>query len=129
MKREQMWGGQVPTVKPSDLLADWRMMHGISVVCRTQEMDFDGPAVDGAVWYRAAVLYVMEWAGLLKDWIQGGELDEAVIRVVAEFPLKLSKPGAREKAPFYDILNEAKRIKDMQRLNLKDENSVHLNVP
>jgi hypothetical protein len=48
-----------------------------------------------AVWHRAAMLQLLAGPiGLLSRWLRDGELDDAVIRVAATFPMKRMSVGA-----------------------------------
>lgn len=117
----------MPTVEPADLLPQWRML--VQGKATKSDFEFHNKMQKGmqeayknqtedssyyrAVWIRGGLLGLMNIHGLLKDWIHEGELDEIMFRVVARFPVKHMKPGDAEKAPFDEILKEAKRIKDM----------------
>src|SRR6516164_10127950 len=114
-----------PPVDPAELSARWKLMRGIISVYGNQQVAMDirgkedqdqseevkkAKALNAqAVHGRARMLYLMEKHGLLKDWIQNGELHETVLRVMAEFPLEPMKPGVLQKAPYYEILDEIKK--------------------
>lgn len=112
-----------PPVDPVELSNRWKLIHGIQAAVGNQQfvLNLPGdeekrkdPAEAMGLHWRVSILGLMEKRELLKDWIHDGELDEIIIRVAAKFPMEPMKPGVRIKAPYDDILKEAKRIKDME---------------
>ncbi len=52
-----------------------------------------------AIWYRIAILEMVTEQGLLSHWLANGELEEAVFKVFATFPLKRIQKDGQEGFP------------------------------
>jgi hypothetical protein len=66
-----------------------------------------------AVYHRASMLYFLGLMGqsirLLSPWLHNGELDDAVFKVFATFPMKRIQKGSQEGFPF-DVEELTKQI-------------------
>ena len=62
-----------------------------------------------AIWYRMAMLEMLAEHGVLSPWLHDAELDDAVFRVFAAFPVKRIQKGGQEGYPF-DVQGLVKQI-------------------
>jgi len=104
--------GPVPVVLHEDIKAAW-------ITCSDLDARFaDRPVGIGievfqracspganiaAVVYRTWMLQFMEEFGLLNRWLHNGELDEAVFRVAATFPLTKMQAGVVHEGFPFDV--------------------------
>jgi hypothetical protein len=114
----ELGNGLIPSVNPADL-------RSVCAVQRDVRSRFPGqqilmaddawehacsPGADlFAIWYRIAILEMVTEQGLLSHWLHNGELEEAVFKVLATFPLKRIQKGGQEGFPF-DIQELTKQI-------------------
>jgi len=112
--------GPIPSVNPADL-------RSVEAVQRDVRSRFPGKQVimDDDAWkracspggdlfamfYRIAFLEMLADQGLLSPWLHNGELDDAVFKVFATFPIKRIQKGSQEGFPF-DIQELTKQIEN-----------------
>jgi hypothetical protein len=112
--------GPIPSVN----LADLRSVEAVQRDVRSRFpgkqviMDDDAwkracsPGADlFAMFYRIAFLEMLADQGLLSPWLHNGELDDAVFKVFAAFPIKRIQKGGQEGFPF-DIQELTKQIEN-----------------
>ena len=63
-----------------------------------------------AVWYRASLLQLCERLGLLSRWLNDDRLNDAVIKVAADFPMDKLEAGVVRKDLPLDVQEFLKRI-------------------
>jgi hypothetical protein len=106
--------GPIPAVDPNDLRKMWAYIENQDDAVGTDITVFKSicsPAADiFSVWYRASMLGLCDRVGLLSRWLKDGYLDDAVIKVAADFPMdKLDVDVVRHSLPF-DVQEFLKRI-------------------
>ena len=103
--------GLIAAVDPADIRSVWRMQREVQARApgqhaRAISVEFYKRACSpganvGAVWFRAAMLGMLERFGMLAPWIQEGVIADAVFQVAATFPMKGMAIGTpREGLPF-----------------------------
>ena len=110
--------GSIPSVNPADLRSVCAVQRDVQSRFSGQQvlMDDDAwkdacsPGADlFAIWYRIAMLELLTEQGLLSHWLHDGELDDAVFKVLATFPIKRIQKGGQDGFPF-DIQELTKQI-------------------
>jgi hypothetical protein len=113
-------GNDLPFVNPADLrsflavLRDIRLrfpgQQGVLIVDRDDLKHACSPGADlFTIGYRIAMLQMVADQGLLSPWLPNGELDDAVFKVFATFPIKRLPRGGQEGFPF-DVQELTKQI-------------------
>ena len=115
--------GPIPPVDPADLRRVWDMQRGFHARapgavtgdptrppsasgCGTLDNEFykraSSPGANvGAVWFRTAMLGMLEMLGMLAPWIHEGVVADAVFKVAATFPMEGVTIGVpRQGLPF-----------------------------
>jgi hypothetical protein len=103
--------GLIPAVDPADLRSVWKMQrevqerapggHAAILSDELYKRACSPGANIGAVWFRTAMLGMLEMFGMLAAWIQEGVIADAVFQVAATFPMKGIAIGTpREGFPF-----------------------------
>ena len=110
--------GPIPSVNPADLRSARAVQHDVrSRFPGQQVLTADdawkhacSPGADVfAIAYRVAMLETLTEQGLLSPWLHNGELDDAVFKVFATFPMKRIQKGGQEGFPF-DVQELTKQI-------------------
>jgi hypothetical protein len=110
----------IPPVNPADLRSVEAVQRDVRSRFPGKQvlMDNDawkracGPGADlFAMFYRIAFLEMLADRGLLSPWLHNGELDDAVFKVFATFPVKRIQKGGQEGFPF-DIQELTKQIEN-----------------
>jgi hypothetical protein len=111
--------GPVSAVDSADLRAAWDLFGDVRARNADQKVAigvamFERACSPGAsvrsVYYRAAMLQLCERRGLLSPWLHDGQLEEAVFRVAATFPMKkMQVETVYESLPF-DVREFARQI-------------------
>jgi hypothetical protein len=98
----------VPTVKPADLKSLWRIVNLCRAVSpsgslgsRTLEEACSAGADIEAIYFRATMLSMMP--GMLASWTRNGELDDAVFKIAAAFPMHKIKASVVQQGPPFDV--------------------------
>jgi hypothetical protein len=102
--------GFIPAVDPADLRSVWELQREVqarapgghaAISVEFYKRAYSAGANVGPVWFRAAMLGMLEMLGMLAPWIQEGVLADAVFQVAATFPMKGMAIGTpREGFPF-----------------------------
>ena len=100
----------LPEVAPADLLAHWRLIHGLPQTGQ-YAVDVRGKYASDpqAVHARYAIIWLLTRRKLLDDFIHGSEIDDVVLDVVAKYPLEPAWPGKKNPFPMNEILEEIKK--------------------
>jgi hypothetical protein len=110
--------GPIPSVNPADLRSveaeqrDFRSRFpGVQIVSGDDAWKSAcSPGTDlFAMFYRIAFLEMLADQGFLSPWLHNGELDDAVFKVFATFPMKRIQKGGQEGFPF-DIEELTKQV-------------------
>ena len=113
--------GEVPPVDAADLKGVWKLTREVTSSFKGQQVavameayrSVCHPEADAhVVWYRATMLGLLAMlAGPMKlSWMRGDELDEAVFRVMAGFPVRFMKRGAPQRGFPFDIEEFLKEV-------------------
>jgi hypothetical protein len=117
--------GPVATVNPGDLQKVWAICHRRNI--RTPNQQFaigfnafkvvcSSGADVHAVWCRASLLELMcGRMGLLSRWLHSGELDDAVFKVAATFPIKKLQVGVVHQGLPLDVKEFLKQIEELPK--------------
>ena len=112
--------GPIPSVDSADLGKVWAVQRDARSRFPGQKILADAddweqvcsPDVDlFAIWYRMAMLEMLAEHGVLSPWLHDGELNDAVFRVFATFPVKRIPKGGQEGYPF-DVQRLVKQIEE-----------------
>jgi hypothetical protein len=111
--------GPVSAVDSADLRAAWDLFEDV----RARNLDqtvaigialFERACSPGArvrsVYYRAAMLRLCERRGLLSPWLHDGQLEAAVFRVAATFPMKKMQVGTVDESLPFDLPEFTRQI-------------------
>ncbi len=111
--------GPVAAVDSADLRAAWKLLGDVSRRNADQPVAigsgmFERACSPGAsvrtVYYRAAMLQLCERRGLLSPWLHNGQLEEAVFRVAATFPMKKMQVGTVYESLPFDVPEFTRQI-------------------
>jgi hypothetical protein len=98
----------VPAVNPANLKSLWRIVKLFrtvspsgSIASRTLERACSDEADVEAIWFRATMLSMMP--GMLAPWTHNDELDDAVFKVAAAFPMRKMTASVVEQRPPFDV--------------------------
>ena len=102
--------GPIPPVDPADLRSVWQMQREFQARVPGEQIGIGGefykrtcsPGANvRAVWFRTAMLGVLQMLGMLAPWIHEGVVADAVFNVAATFPMDGMKIGVpRQGFPF-----------------------------
>jgi len=102
--------GPIPPVDPADLRSVWQMQREFQARVPGERIGIGGefykracsPGANvRAVWFRTAMLGVLQMLGMLAPWIHEGVVADAVFNVAATFPMDGMKIGVpRQGFPF-----------------------------
>jgi hypothetical protein len=114
---QEFWNGSgdiVAAVNPDDLRNVWKMTReilahnqgqGVALAANMFESACSPGADAKAVWYRASMLGLLQMLpeSPLTPWTHEGELDDAVFKVAATFPMKKMDVGVVYNGPPFDL--------------------------
>lgn len=102
--------GPIPPVDPADLRSVWEMSRQFQARTSGQQIGIGAefykhacsPGANvGAVWFRTAMLGMLEMLGMLAPWIHDGVVADTVFKVAATFPMNGMRIGVpRQGFPF-----------------------------